>query len=55
MRQRRWLELLHEYDLQIEYQLGKDNAVADALSKKISLATITLLQTNMTGLVKQAL
>ena len=29
--------------------------MADALSRKSSLATITLLQTNMTGLVKQAL
>ena len=32
MRQRRLLELLHEYDFQIEYQIGKDNVVADALS-----------------------
>ena len=55
MRQRRWLELLHEYDFQIDYQAGKDNVVADALSRKSSLATITLLQTNMTGWVKQAL
>ena len=29
--------------------------MADALSRKISLATNTMLQTNMTGLVKQAL
>ena len=55
MRQRKWLELIHEYVLQIKYQSGKDNVVADALSRKSSLATITLLQINMTGLVKQAL
>nr|GFA60572.1 DNA/RNA polymerase superfamily protein [Tanacetum cinerariifolium] len=34
MRQRRWLELLKDYDTNIQYQLGKDNVVADALSKK---------------------
>ena len=55
MRERRWLELLHEYDFQIKYQSGKDNVVVDALSRKSSLATITLLQTNMTRLVKQGL
>nr|GFB58220.1 reverse transcriptase [Tanacetum cinerariifolium] len=34
MRQRRWLELLSDYDCEIRYYLGKANVVADALSKK---------------------
>ena len=34
MRQRRWLELLKDYDLTISYHLGKANVVADALSRK---------------------
>ncbi|GJQ97023.1 retrotransposon protein, putative, ty3-gypsy subclass [Tanacetum coccineum] len=32
MRQRRWLELLKDYDTNIQYHLGKANVVADALS-----------------------
>nr|GFA01788.1 putative reverse transcriptase domain-containing protein [Tanacetum cinerariifolium] len=34
MRQRRWLELLSDYDCDIRYHLGKANVVADALSRK---------------------
>nr|GEU57416.1 putative reverse transcriptase domain-containing protein [Tanacetum cinerariifolium] len=34
MRQRRWLELLSDYDCEICYHLGKANMVADALSRK---------------------
>nr|GEV43640.1 putative reverse transcriptase domain-containing protein [Tanacetum cinerariifolium] len=34
MRQRRWLELLADYDCEIRYHLGKANVVADALSQK---------------------
>nr|GEW77227.1 putative reverse transcriptase domain-containing protein [Tanacetum cinerariifolium] len=34
MRQRRWLELLSDYDCEIRYHLGKENMVADALSQK---------------------
>ncbi|GKE66534.1 putative reverse transcriptase domain-containing protein, partial [Tanacetum coccineum] len=34
MRQRRWLELLSDYDCEIRYQPRKANVVADALSKK---------------------
>ncbi|GJY11301.1 putative RNA-directed DNA polymerase, eukaryota, reverse transcriptase zinc-binding domain protein [Tanacetum coccineum] len=36
MRQRRWLELLKDYDANIQYHLGKVNVVADALSRKNS-------------------
>ncbi|GKB12897.1 putative reverse transcriptase domain-containing protein [Tanacetum coccineum] len=34
MRQRRWLELLSDYDCEILYHPGKANVVADALSRK---------------------
>jgi hypothetical protein len=34
MRQRRWLELIKDYNLQVHYHPGKANVVADALSRK---------------------
>ncbi|GKF00831.1 putative reverse transcriptase domain-containing protein [Tanacetum coccineum] len=34
MRQRRWIELLSDYDCETRYHLGKANVVADALSRK---------------------
>ena len=34
MRQRRWLELIKDYNLEVHYHLGKANVVADALSHK---------------------
>ena len=34
MRQRRWLELIKDYNLKVHYHLGKANVVADALSRK---------------------
>ncbi|WVZ93034.1 hypothetical protein U9M48_039057 [Paspalum notatum var. saurae] len=34
MRQRRWLELIKDYDLEIHYHPGKANVVANALSRK---------------------
>nr|GFC88485.1 reverse transcriptase [Tanacetum cinerariifolium] len=34
MRQRRWLELLKDYDTNIQFHPGKANVVADALSRK---------------------
>jgi hypothetical protein len=34
LRQRRWLELIKDYDLEIHYHPGKANLVADALSRK---------------------
>jgi hypothetical protein len=34
MRQRRWLELIKDYKLEVHYHPGKVNVVADALSRK---------------------
>ena len=45
MRQRRWLELLKDYDLTISYHPGKANVVADALSRKFAGNLAALLTT----------
>jgi hypothetical protein len=34
MRQRRWLELIKDYNLQVHYHPGKANIITDALSRK---------------------
>jgi hypothetical protein len=34
MRQRRWLELIKDYELEVHYHPGKANVIADALSHK---------------------
>jgi hypothetical protein len=34
MRQRRWLELIKDYDLKVHYHPGKANVVTDTLSRK---------------------
>ena len=44
MRQRRWLELLKDYDFTIDYHPGKANVVADALSRK-SLVALRAMNT----------
>ncbi|GJY64898.1 putative reverse transcriptase domain-containing protein [Tanacetum coccineum] len=40
MRQRKWLELLSDYDCEIHYHSGKANMVADALSRKERIKTL---------------
>jgi hypothetical protein len=42
MRQRRWLELIKDYDLEVHYHLGKVNVVADALSRKDRCNCLTM-------------
>jgi hypothetical protein len=34
MRQRRWLELIKDYELEVHYHPSKENVIADALSRK---------------------
>jgi hypothetical protein len=34
LRQRRWFELIKDYDLAINYHLGKANVLANALSRR---------------------
>ena len=47
LRKRRWLELIKDYDLIIDYHPGKANVVADALSRK-SLFALRALNTRLT-------
>jgi hypothetical protein len=42
MRQRRWLELIKDYELEIHYHPSKANVVADALSRKVSCHCLTV-------------
>jgi hypothetical protein len=42
MRQRRWLELIKDYELEVYYHPGKANVVADALSRKHRCNRITI-------------
>jgi hypothetical protein len=41
MRQRRWLELIKDNELEIHYHPGKANVVADALSRKNQVNMMT--------------
>ncbi|XP_052198320.1 uncharacterized mitochondrial protein AtMg00860-like [Diospyros lotus] len=44
MRQRRWLELLKDYDCEILYHLGKANVVVDALSHRGASVAAMMVQ-----------
>jgi hypothetical protein len=46
-RQRRWSELLSEYDFEITYIKGTVNRVADALSRRPRIFSVLPLQTNL--------
>ena len=45
MRQWRWLELVKDYDCFVNYHPGKANVLVDALSRKPSSFSATLLTT----------
>jgi hypothetical protein len=48
MRQRHWLELIKDYDLEVHYHLGKANVVADALSCKVHCSCLSMEAFNET-------
>ncbi|GKF33441.1 hypothetical protein Tco_0106641 [Tanacetum coccineum] len=45
---RRWIELFRNYDYEIRYHLGKENVVADALSRKERIKPRRIRAINMT-------
>ena len=51
MRERRWVELLKDYDCKNEYHLGKANVVSDALSRKLSSVIAYMQVTPLSELV----
>ena len=54
-RQRRWLEFLQEYDFEIEYLPGRDNFIADALSRREFVSTISVIRSQLSDLVRESL
>jgi hypothetical protein len=42
LRQRRWLELIKDYDLRINYHLGKANVVADTLNRRSHVSQLVV-------------
>nr|GEX38940.1 putative reverse transcriptase domain-containing protein [Tanacetum cinerariifolium] len=57
MRQRRWIELLSDYDCEIRYHSGKGNVVADALSQKdrepLRVRSLVMTHQKPSGLLQQ--
>nr|GEX99829.1 putative reverse transcriptase domain-containing protein [Tanacetum cinerariifolium] len=52
IRQRRWLELLADYDCKIHYHLGKKNVVADALTQTEAIQEENIKAENLRGMDK---
>jgi hypothetical protein len=54
-RQRRWMEFLCEYDFEIRYIQGKENVVADALSRRRHEVSMLSLSTDLRSQILQSL
>lgn len=54
-KQAQWQDFLVEFDYVMEYKPGKANLVADALSKKVELATIVKINGELLTLVKEGM
>ncbi|KAL4572161.1 hypothetical protein LXL04_018930 [Taraxacum kok-saghyz] len=54
-KQARWQDFLAEFDYSMEYKPGKGNVVADALSRKANLATLTKITCDLTEKIKEGL
>ncbi|XP_070014790.1 uncharacterized protein [Nicotiana sylvestris] len=52
LRQKRWLKLLKDYDINILYHPGKANVVADALSRR-SMGSLSYLQPEKRGIAHE--
>jgi hypothetical protein len=48
MRQKRWLELIKDYDLEVHYHPGKANVITDALSRKSHCSCLSVEALNET-------
>jgi hypothetical protein len=46
MRQRRWLELIKDYELEVHYHPGKANVIVDALSRKAHCNCLSAIHRN---------
>ena len=54
-RQRRWMEFLCEYDFEMKYIQGKENVVADALSRRRHAISLMTLSVYLRSQILQAL
>ena len=55
-RQSIWLEFLYEYDFDINHIKGKENKLADTLSRRVHelhATTISMYQTNLKGRISE--
>ena len=57
-RQARWLELISELEFNIVYVKGKENCIADALSRRmhvVFVAAVSLGKSNLKDIILEAL